>query len=214
MQACVGGIVLYTYLFCSTDCSVSALDLFFVMDESGSVGSNNFELMKDFVRDIANSYNIGPDAVRIGVQTYGYGYTFQFYLNTYSTKTNVLNAIDNIVFGSDGQTDTAGALNAIRIYAFTEANGARPSNEGIPRITIVITDGKSSSSSATATAAQQLHNAGIIVFAVGIAGADTDELNAIASNPAYVSFISNFDANLLSNLQLTISSEACVGELV
>ena len=213
-EACVVELVLYiyTYLFRSTDCSVSALDMFFVMDESGSVGYSDFELMKDFVRAIANSYNIGPDAVRIGVQTYGSGYTFEFYLNTYSTKVDVLNAIDNIVFNGGG-TDTAGALNAIFNDAFTEANGARPSSQGIPRIAIVITDGHSNSYSATVTAAQQLHNAGIIVFAIGIAGANTNELNAIASDPAYVSFISNFDANLLSNLQLTISNEACVGRL-
>ena len=208
----IGELVLYTYLFRSTDCHVPALDMFFVMDESGSVGYNNFELMKDFVRNIANSYNIGPDAVRIGVQTYASGYTFEFYLNTYSTKVDVLNAIDNIAFSSGG-TNTGGALNAIYNYAFTEANGARPSSEGIPRVTIVITDGYSSSYY-TATAAQQLHNAGIIVFAVGIAGANTNQLHDIASNPAYVSFLSNFNASLLSNLQLTISDEVCVGKLV
>ena len=182
------------------------------MDESGSVGYSDFELMKDFVRAIANSYNIGPDAVRIGVQTYGSGYTFEFYLSTYSAKADVLNAIDNIVFNGGG-TNTATALNAILNYAFTEAYGARPSSQGIPRITIVITDGYSNSYSSTANAAQQLHNAGIIVFAVGIAGANTNELYAIASNPAYVSFLSTFDANLLSNLQVTISNEACVGKL-
>ena len=183
------------------------------MDESGSVTSGNFELMKDFVQDISNSYDIGPDAVRIGVLTYASSYTFDFYLKTYSTKTDVLNAVDNIVY-SGGSTNTAGALDAIRNYGFTEANGARPSSQGIPRITIVITDGKSKSFSATVTAAQQLHSAGIIVFAVGIAGANLVELDAIASDPAYVSFISSFDANLLANLQVTISNEACVGKLV
>ena len=181
------------------------------MDESGSVGSSNFELMKDFVYDISNSFDVGPDAVRIGVQTYSSGYTFEFYLNTYTVKTDVLNKINSIVFNGGG-TNTAGALDGIFSYAFTETNGARPSSQGIPRITIVITDGQSNNPSATATSAQQLHDAGIIVFAIGIAGANTNELNAIASDPAYVSFLSSFDANLLSNLQLTISNEACVGK--
>ena len=183
------------------------------MDESGSVTSSNFELMKDFVHDISNSYDIGPDAVTIGVLTYSSAHTFEFYLNTYSMKMDVLSAINNISY-SGGGTNTAGALNAIRDYAFTEANGARPSSQGIPRITIVITDGRSDSSSETVSAAQQLHNDGIIVFAIGIHGANIDELNAIASDLAYVSFISSFDANLLANLQVTISNEACVGKLV
>ena len=182
------------------------------MDESGSVGYSNFELMKGFVHDISNSFNIGPDAVRIGVLTYSSGHTFEFYLNDYSTKADVLNAIDSINF-SGGGTNTAGALNAIRTEAFTEANGARPSTQGLPRITIVITDGYSNSFSQTVSAAQQLHNEGIIVFAIGIAGANINELNGIASDPSYVSFISSFDANLLANLQVTISNEACVGKL-
>ena len=201
------------FLLRSTDCSVSALDLFFVMDESGSVGYSDFELMKDFVHNISNSYNIGPDAVRIGVLTYGSSYTFEFYLNTYSTKVDVLNAIDNIYFNGGG-TNTAGALDAIRYYGFTEANGARPSSQGVPRIAIVITDGYSNSYSATYYSALQLHNDGIVVFGVGIAGANVNELYSIASDPSYVSFLSSFDANLLSNLQVTISSEACVGKLM
>ena len=43
---------------------------------------------------------------------------------------------------------------------------------------------------------------------------NTNELNAIASDLAYVAFISSFNSNLLSNLQVTISQEACVGELI
>ena len=183
------------------------------MDASGSVGSSNFQIMKTFVRDIANSFEIGPNDVQIGVMSYGSSNSFHFYLNTYSTKSSVLSAISALPY-SGGLTNTAGALNGVRTTGFSQSNGARPTSEGIPRVAVVITDGYSNSYSATVTAANALHNAGIIAFAIGIAGANQNELNAIASQASYVSFISSFNVAQLSALQISISQEACVGKLV
>ena len=167
--------------------------------------------MKSFIHDITNSFEIGPNNVQVGVLSYGsYPYP-RFYLNTYSNKADVLSAINALPY-SGGYTDTAAALNAIRNSAFTEANGARPASEGIPKVVIVITDGKSNDPSATVAAATALHNEGYIVFAVGIAGADVNELNAIASDPdsLYVHFISSFDS--INSLIVAISQDACTGK--
>ena len=193
------------------DCSVNALDLYFVMDTSGSVGSSNFQLMKTFVYNIVDSFNVGSDSVRVGVMSYGSSNYYNFHLNTYSTKSSVLSAINNIPYRGGG-TNTASALDGMRTVGFSTSNGARPTSQGIPRVGIVITDGKSSSYSATLTAANNVHNAGIIVFAIGIAGANQNELNAIASQSSYVSFLSSFSLTLLNSLQYTISQESCVGK--
>ena len=199
------------YIEFSTECSVNGLDLFFVLDESGSVGYSNYQLMKTFAYNIANSFTIGPDDVQIGLLSYSSGHSFRFYLNTHSTKSAVLTAINNIPYNSGG-TNTAGALNALRLNGFTSSVGARPSSQGIPRVAIVVTDGYSNSFSQTVAAANALHTAGIIGFAIGISGANTAELNAIASEPSYVAFISSFNSALLANLQQTISNEACTGK--
>ena len=183
------------------------------MDSSGSVGSSDFQTMKTFVRDIANSFEIGPNDVQIGVMSYGSSNYFHFYLNTYSTKSAVISAINAIPY-SGGGTDTAGALNGVRTTGFNESKGARPASKGIPRVAVVITDGESNDYSATVTAANALHNASIITFAIGIAGANQNELNAIASQSSYVSFISSFNVAQLSALQISISQEACVGRLI
>lgn len=166
--------------------------------------------MKQFARNISDSFTIGPNDVQIGLLSYASSSTFRFYLNTYSTKTSLLNAISNIPYLGGG-TDTADALNTIRQSGFTTSAGARPSSQGIPRVAIVVTDGYSNSFSLTVAAANALHNAGIIAFAVGISGANQAELNAIASQPSYASFISSFNSALLANLQQTIISEACTG---
>ena len=200
-----------TSFFSELGCNVNALELFFVTDESTSVGSANYQIMKQFIRNITSAYEIGPDDVQVGLLSYSSSHTFQFFLNTYSTRSSVLSAIDALPY-TGGGTNTAGALDAIRSQAFTEANGARPASEGVPRVVIVITDGASENMAATLSAARGLHDDGYIVFAVGIAGANEDELNGIASDPAYVSFIISFDQNLLRALQQTINDEACVGE--
>ena len=125
-----------------TECDVNALELFFVTDESGSVGYSNYQIMKDFVYDIVNAFDIGPDDVQVGLMSYSSSYTFRFYLSTYSSKGLVLTAISSLPYNSGG-TNTAGAINGIRSYAFTEANGARPASDGVPKVVIVITDGYS-----------------------------------------------------------------------
>ena len=189
---------------------MNGLDLYFVMDTSGSVGSHNFGLTRQFVYNVANSFDVSSDNVRVGVMSFGSYNYYDFYLNSYSTKSSVLSAINSIPYRGGG-TNTAGALDGVRLYGLTEAYGARPSSQGIPRVAVVITDGYSNSYSATVTAANALHNAGIIAFAIGIAGANQNELNAIASQASYVSFLSSFSVSLLNALQISISQESCVG---
>ncbi|XP_019862542.1 PREDICTED: collagen alpha-1(XII) chain-like, partial [Amphimedon queenslandica] len=191
------------------NCSLNALDLYFVMDASGSVGPDNFDLMKGFVYEITDSFNVGSDSVRVGVMSYASSNYYHFHLNTYSTKLSVLIAINNLPY-SGGGTYTGQALDGMRTVGFSTSNGARPSSQGVPRVGIVITGRHSNSYSATITAANNVHNAGIIVFAVGIAGANQNELNAIASQPSYVSFLSSFSLTLLNSLQFTLSQESCV----
>ena len=183
------------------------------MDASGSVGTDNFDLMKGFVYDITDSFNVGSDSVRVGVMSYGSSNSYHFYLNTYSTKSSVLTAINDLPY-SGGFTYTGEALNGMRTVGFSTSNGARPRSQGVPRVGIVITDGQSTNPSNTIIAANNVHNAGIIVFAVGIAGANQNELNAIASQPSYVSFLSSFSLTLLNSLQFTISQESCVGKYI
>ena len=186
------------------------MDLYIVMDESGSVGFSDFQIMKNFVYNIAESFEIGPDDVQIGVMTYSSSHTFHFVLNTYMNKSQVLSAIQSLPYGGGGR-NTAGALDAIRLQAFTESNGARPSASGIPRVAVVITDGHSNNFDATVASANLLHDAGVITFALGFAGANEPELDEIASEPNNKDFVSSFDAERLRALQVSISQRACEG---
>lgn len=175
------------------------------------MGSDNYELVKQFVSSITNAFEIGPDNVQVGLLSFSSTPILQFYLNTHTTKQSVLSAIDSLPFASGG-TYTADALDLIRAQAFMEQNGARPASEGVPKIVIVVTDGYSVDFDSTVSAAAGLHSDGYIVYAIGISGANIDELNGIASDPSYVSFIDSFDSDLLSALQVSITQGVCVGK--
>ena len=75
----------------------------FVLDSSGSVGSSNFQVMKQFVYEVVNDFDIGADDVRIGVFKYAsYAGITEFNLNYYNDKNGMLNLINNIVYQSGG----------------------------------------------------------------------------------------------------------------
>ena len=46
-------------------------DIIFVLDNSGSIGTSNFDSVKQFVRDVVNGFEVGPDKTRFGVVKFG-----------------------------------------------------------------------------------------------------------------------------------------------
>lgn len=191
---------------------MSGIDIYFVLDESGSVGSSNYQLMKQFVYNTVNEFDIGSDETQVGVISYSSSATAQFYLNTYHDKSALLTAINNLPYNG-GFTNTAAALNLLRQSGFTSANGGRPQTQAIPRVAVVITDGRSNSYSATVLAAESAHDEDITLFAVGIgSNVNSNELTAIASDSSYVSTISGFDTSQFDAIQTTITNEACTSE--
>ena len=189
---------------------MSGIDIYFVMDESGSVGASNYELMKQFVHNTVSEFDIVPDDTQVGVISYASSARVQFYLNTYENKTDLLSAINNLPFNGGG-TDTAAAIDLLRQSGFNLTNGGRPEVEAVPRVGVVITDGHSNFA-ATAAAAERAHNNSITLFAVGIgSNVNQNELEAIASNPSYVSRITGFSSSQFEALQTTVINEACTG---
>ena len=152
----------------------------FVLDASTSVTEPNFELMKDFVADFLFIADIDNGNVRVGVIIYSTDDHLEFNLNTYSTKMDVLTAIEDIPYRY-GSTNTADALKTMRTEMYTAANGDRPN---VPNICIVVTDGVSNiNSRRTIPEAEEARAAGIHIYAIGIGLTDTTELDGIASKP-------------------------------
>ena len=191
----------------------SGIDLIFVLDSSGSIGRSNFQLIRNFVSNVIIHSDIGPDKTRVGVVQFSTSASVHFHLNTHLTKSSLLDAVANIPY-TGGQTDTAAGIN-LSIQLFNTTFGARPRSSGIPRIAIVLTDGRSNVPQQTIAAAERSHAANIISYAVGLGRRiNIMELNTIASDPnsQYVHLLRTFDSSKFRALQETLNNQACTGK--
>uniref|UniRef100_A0A8C0Z9X6 VWFA domain-containing protein n=1 Tax=Cyanistes caeruleus TaxID=156563 RepID=A0A8C0Z9X6_CYACU len=161
-------------------CRTGPLDVVFVIDSSRSVRPFEFETMRRFMMDIIGNLDVGPNATRVGVIQYSSQVQNIFSLKTFFTRADMEKAINSIVPLAQG-TMTGLAIQYAMNVAFTTQEGARPLHKRIPRIAIIVTDGRPQDR--VTEVATQARNAGIEIYAVGIQRADMNSLRAMASPP-------------------------------
>ncbi len=154
-------------------------DIVFIVDESGSIGTTNFQLVRTFLHSIVSSLDVSPIRVRVGIVMYSDKPTAWAYLNTFNVKAEILQFIKILPYQGGG-TKTGAALNFTREKIFIEEKGSRNS---VQQVAVVITDGESQDN--VSEAAIALRRAGITVYAVGIENANKTELEKMASHPPY-----------------------------
>ncbi|XP_022079977.1 uncharacterized protein LOC110973441 [Acanthaster planci] len=188
-----------------TGCNARGLDLLFVLDGSGSVGSVDFNTTKNFVLTMIDFFDIGPDKTRVGVIQYSTLPHIEFHLKDNTEKAQLKRAAGNITYRA-GWTHTGAALNVMSNTSFLLENGARPPSRGFPRVAVVVTDGKSQDN--VTEPAERARDMGIVIFAIGVTSSVKGlELNAIANEPndTYVYHVNDFDAivNIAAALEYT-----------
>lgn len=107
------------------------LDLGFILDASGSVGYDNFQRMKLFVKDLTDFYKLEQDATRVSVMSFSSSaYIHIRFSGYFSDKKSFDSAVDRIGYSS-GWTATAVALNMAYNDMFTSRYGARGSGKDL-----------------------------------------------------------------------------------
>ena len=144
----------------------SKAEVVFVLDSSTSVGPKNWKLELKFLTDIVRRLHIGPHADRVGLVTYNTDVKVEFGLTKYTSKAALIRAIHRVKF-SEGITATGDALRKARTAVLSQA---RP---GVPKIVILITDGRTNWGANPIKEAAKLKASGATVLAVGI----TDQVN-------------------------------------
>ncbi|XP_076136862.1 IgGFc-binding protein-like [Alosa pseudoharengus] len=167
-------------------------DIVFLVDGSWSVGSENFQLIREFLHTVVDGFDVAPDHVRIGMVQYSSTQRTEFSLNTYQNKREILEYIDKLSYMGGG-TLTGLGLDFILKKHFVESAGSR-AKEKVSQIAVVITDGKSGDD--VMLYAKNLRNQEITLYAVGIKNADEGQLKEIASTPhdQHVYSVSDFTA--------------------
>uniref|UniRef100_A0A671W2B6 Collagen alpha-1(XII) chain n=1 Tax=Sparus aurata TaxID=8175 RepID=A0A671W2B6_SPAAU len=187
-------------LECSLGVDVQA-DVVLLVDGSYSIGLANFAKVRAFLEVLVNSFDIGADKVQISLVQYSRDPHTEFYLNTHHDLAAVVKAVRTFPYRG-GSTNTGRAMTYVRERIFQASRGARAH---VPRVTILITDGKSSD--AFRDPATKLRNSDVEIFAVGVKDAVRSELEAIANKPAetHVYTVEDFDAFQRISKELTQS---------
>ena len=181
-------------------------DVVFVIDASGSIGSSNFQQIREFTANITAQLIHNSPQSRVGVILFSSSVGLHINLQTYTSLNTLLSAIYNLYY-SGGGTDTAEALTLLLSYS---QGGKLRLRHDSSKAAIIITDGKSNNPSATLSAVAALHASNIYtIFAVGVDGSDFNELNAIASSPEFTFLTSNTIS--LQQLQDRIVLQLCIG---
>merc|ERR1719383_709859 len=162
-------------------------DLMFVNDESGSIGSNNYQKSLNFMVDVLKGYKDQIDAgdVRVGVITYSDYVDLQISLAKHTFK-YLKNTIQGLKY--KGGTTQTGA--AIKKGNKNLDNNGRSSVE---QILMVITDGKSNDN--VKKPSDNARKDGITCMAVGVGNYKESELMDIAGQDSSLVFeVTDYDA--------------------
>eukprot|EP00058_Branchiostoma_floridae_P002594 XP_002588082.1 hypothetical protein BRAFLDRAFT_83083 [Branchiostoma floridae] len=162
------------------------------------VNAANFAKVKQFAVNVVNTFDISPTATRVGVVQYSDRNSLVFNLGNKVNKPSTVSAINGISYQSGG-TNTGAALKYVRQYAaWREGN--------VPKVIIVLTDGKSSDS--VSGPSRDLVAAGVEVYAIGVGKFDHGQLLQIANNKQNnVIELNNFNA-LATKIDM-ISTNVC-----
>ncbi|XP_064481553.1 sushi, von Willebrand factor type A, EGF and pentraxin domain-containing protein 1-like isoform X2 [Ornithodoros turicata] len=162
-------------------------DVVFVLDESGSVGVENFPHELEMVEVIARMLTVSPDFSRIAVMTFSSGYVDHIDHIKNSTGYSMCSLIARVrgIPYTGGWTQTSRALS----HAKDILINSRPQSN---RIIILISDGDANAEYSPSDIASRLRKEGVVMFAVGVASINAAELLDVATSPKHVYMLEDF----------------------
>ncbi|GFU12555.1 sushi, von Willebrand factor type A, EGF and pentraxin domain-containing protein 1 [Nephila pilipes] len=160
----------------------------FVADESGSIGSQTYEAVKLFLHLISRRFSVTPEYSRIAIVSFANeprthaNYIKNIYGNNMCT---LLKIIKNLDYVGAGTHTSLGMASARDILA-----QARPNAN---KIIILITDGASTSGYSPLEISKRLKDSGVIIFAVGVANVNTEEVEGVATSKDHIYILKDFN---------------------
>uniref|UniRef100_A0A8B9IYG4 Matrilin 2 n=1 Tax=Amazona collaria TaxID=241587 RepID=A0A8B9IYG4_9PSIT len=197
----------YTDHITENTCNNKRLDLVFIIDSSRSVRHYDFEKVKEFILTILQFLDISPDATRVGLIQYGSTVKQEFSLKTFRRKQDIERAVRRMMHLATGTMTGLAIQYAVNI-AFSESEGARPLKQNVPRIIMIVTDGRPQDP--VAEIAAKARNSGILIFAIGVGRVDMNTLKSIGSEPheEHVFLVANFSQ--IETLTSAFQTQLCV----
>lgn len=198
---------------CPTDCTLDVIkeDIVFVIDTSSSIGSRNFQRVREFVNNVTVNLKLHSPESSVGIILYGDSAQIYFNLTMHPSLATLSPAINQIPYNGSSRSDIVGAL---QLLLYTAMNGTLGLRSEASNIAVVITDGSVDCRYGCFNVehySDELHNI-FDVYAVGYAFFDSGELNRIASSPQFVYCTKPYYIELnFENLQKNLTDQLCSG---
>ncbi|XP_008683564.1 integrin alpha-X [Ursus maritimus] len=177
------------------ECPRQEQDIVFLIDGSGSISSDDFTKMLNFVKAVMSQFQ-RPNT-QFSLMQFSHNFRVHFTFKDFTYSSNPLALLES-VYQLGGYTHTATAIQRVTNQLFSTSSGAR---KDASKILIVITDGQKQGDYLNyEDVIPMAEAAGIIRYAVGVGSAfqkrhSWKELNDIASKPSneYIFKVDNFD---------------------
>ncbi|XP_067371143.1 collagen alpha-3(VI) chain-like [Channa argus] len=163
-------------------------DVVFLID--GSYDSRDgFEEIRGVIEKIVGSLNLDENRDQVAVVQYSRDATVNFYLNSYSSKNDVLNSVRTMRHKLGRPLNIGKALAFVRDNVLAASVGGRGA-ESVPQYLYVFSGGRSEDD--VRGPAQSLKEKGIKTVSIGTKNADTLEMQTISFTPAHNLYVTNF----------------------
>ena len=157
------------------------IDVVFAVDGSTKIDPLRFTQMKNFVSDIVSYLPVSETEVHVGVVEYSDKPYVEIYLDYYFDSTNLREAIE-LIKPSEGETaSTEQVIKIVRERMFVPERGSR---SGVPKVLVIVTDGRPYVGDKPEIEAGLLRQTGVRVLVVPIGDrSDTGVLGKVVSRP-------------------------------
>ncbi|XP_015144640.2 collagen alpha-3(VI) chain isoform X11 [Gallus gallus] len=189
-------------------------DIVFLLDGSINLGRDNFQEVLQFVYSIVDAIYEDGDSIQVGLAQYNSDVTDEFFLKDYSSKPEILDAINKVIYKGGRVANTGAAIKHLQAKHFVKEAGSRI-DQRVPQIAFIITGGKSSDDGQGAS--MEVAQKGVKVFAVGVRNIDLEEVSKLASESA-TSFrvstaqeLSELNEQVLVTLAAAMKEKLCPG---
>ena len=186
-----------------------------MVDSSASVKEPDFRVGLDFVVNVCQFFNIGyPEGTRIALIRFSSFPKIIFRFNTFINKNDVLDAIRATTYEAGGTRTDLALLKAHKQIFGNPANGVRPKELGVPRVLVLLTDGRSTSGmDAIVNSSTLLRQDGVNIFVIAIGkNINQQELNIIASDPDADHVVSSNTFAEVNNMVKKMREYSCYGK--
>ncbi|NWZ96676.1 COSA1 protein, partial [Nesospiza acunhae] len=198
---------------CGIKCKTTPLELVFVIDSSESVGPENFNIIKTFMKTFINKVSANHATTRIGIINFSHRVDLVSSLKQYTSKERLISAVDKMPYLGEGTYTASAIQEAIRLF--------QAARLAVRKVAVVITDGQADNQDKVRldTVVREAHATNIEIFVIGIVQR-TDphfddflkEMQLIATDPDEEHVYQIDDFATLSVLENKLITKICENE--